>query len=377
MRFWIALGLTSIGFWSYAQQLTLLPQPDDVFECTPVAISRNNQVIIGSCRGRFTSFGIYWRDGQWYQLPDFPRAVSADGSRIAIGGGYWENGNWVRIYPQNLNRAVAPASMTPDGRVIIGRIQGNGGVLMFRWEEGVGLELHRQLDQPRWVRPDGQRIYAARYIGTGENLWSAVYADDLCSYETLVEYGAPFGDLVAVSDDERYLLLRESAGGWLWDRAENVAYFMEVPPGAMRTFPQAMAQDGTTYGSMNLALTRAHAFRWTKNEGTRDLNELYACVLPDGWFFLTVNAVSHDGRYVLGILQRQSDSARRTFVLDTAPALQGDVNRDGCVDDADLLTVLFNFGATGSGLNADVNCDGVVDDADLLIVLFNFGAGCG
>jgi len=53
----------------------------------------------------------------------------------------------------------------------------------------------------------------------------------------------------------------------------------------------------------------------------------------------------------------------------------GDVDGNGCVDDADLLAVLFNFGATG--LNpADLNCDGTVDDADLLTVLFNFGSGC-
>jgi hypothetical protein len=53
----------------------------------------------------------------------------------------------------------------------------------------------------------------------------------------------------------------------------------------------------------------------------------------------------------------------------------GNVDGDGCVDDADLLSVLFNFGATG--LNpADLNCDGTVDDADLLTVLFNFGSGC-
>jgi hypothetical protein len=53
----------------------------------------------------------------------------------------------------------------------------------------------------------------------------------------------------------------------------------------------------------------------------------------------------------------------------------GDVDGNGCVDDADLLQVLFNFGATG--LNpADLNCDGTVDDADLLTVLFNFGSGC-
>jgi hypothetical protein len=53
----------------------------------------------------------------------------------------------------------------------------------------------------------------------------------------------------------------------------------------------------------------------------------------------------------------------------------GDSNLDGCVDDADLLAVLFAFGQTGASLQ-DVNDDNVVDDADLLMVLFNFGEGC-
>jgi hypothetical protein len=52
----------------------------------------------------------------------------------------------------------------------------------------------------------------------------------------------------------------------------------------------------------------------------------------------------------------------------------GDLNQDGAIDDADLLTVLFAFGS--SDLRADVNRDGVVDDADLLVVLFNFGTEC-
>jgi len=52
----------------------------------------------------------------------------------------------------------------------------------------------------------------------------------------------------------------------------------------------------------------------------------------------------------------------------------GDVDGNGCVDDADLLRVLFAFG--GQGGAEDTNCDGVVDDADLLEVLFNFGTGC-
>jgi hypothetical protein len=53
----------------------------------------------------------------------------------------------------------------------------------------------------------------------------------------------------------------------------------------------------------------------------------------------------------------------------------GDANRDGRVDDADLLIVLFQFGQSGLGLQGDVNNDGTVDDADLLVVLFNFGCG--
>jgi glucose/arabinose dehydrogenase len=50
--------------------------------------------------------------------------------------------------------------------------------------------------------------------------------------------------------------------------------------------------------------------------------------------------------------------------------VNGDVNGDDVIDDADLLAILFAF----SDSAADLNNDGVVDDADLLIVLFNFGA---
>ncbi|MCS6923795.1 MAG: hypothetical protein NZM10_05395, partial [Fimbriimonadales bacterium] len=57
---------------------------------------------------------------------------------------------------------------------------------------------------------------------------------------------------------------------------------------------------------------------------------------------------------------------------------RGDVNGNGCIDDADLLAVLFAFGSQGTGLtqHEDINRDGIVDDADLLEVLFSFGQGC-
>ncbi len=53
--------------------------------------------------------------------------------------------------------------------------------------------------------------------------------------------------------------------------------------------------------------------------------------------------------------------------------INGDVNNDNLIDDADLLRVLFAFGQHCNDCPEDLNGDGMVDDADLLIVLFNFG----
>jgi hypothetical protein len=56
-------------------------------------------------------------------------------------------------------------------------------------------------------------------------------------------------------------------------------------------------------------------------------------------------------------------------------AWNGDVDGNGCVDDSDLLRVLFAFGNMGA-VPEDTNGDNRVDDADLLTVLFAFGRGC-
>jgi len=65
---------------------------------------------------------------------------------------------------------------------------------------------------------------------------------------------------------------------------------------------------------------------------------------------------------------------RRIVAVRYAP--NGDLDGNSCVDDADLLQVLFAFGQQGADLAADLNGDALVDDADLLQVLFAFGEGC-
>ncbi|NUL82781.1 MAG: hypothetical protein HUU60_08685 [Armatimonadetes bacterium] len=51
----------------------------------------------------------------------------------------------------------------------------------------------------------------------------------------------------------------------------------------------------------------------------------------------------------------------------------GDVDGDGCVDDADLNLVLERYGQPCTGCPEDLNDDSVVDDLDLAIVLETFG----
>jgi len=112
----------------------------------------------------------------------------------------------------------------------------------------------------------------------------------------------------------------------------------------------------------------------------QELNQLYASLLQNGSFLRYAEAISPDGRYIVGQGYNAATQRNEAYLLDTGPrcvAHNGDVDNNGCVDDADLLAVLFGFGQAGSNLGrVDVNCDGTVDDADLLNVLFNFGQGC-
>jgi hypothetical protein len=124
------------------------------------------------------------------------------------------------------------------------------------------------------------------------------------------------------------------------------------------------------------------AVRWQLGAATtqvEDLNQTYAALLTNGSVLRSANAFSPNGRFIVGWGRNAATGRDEAFLLDLqgCASENGDVDANGCVDDADLLAVLFNFGNTGSTLGReDTNCDGIVDDADLLTVLFNFGSGC-
>jgi probable HAF family extracellular repeat protein len=163
--------------------------------------------------------------------------------------------------------------------------------------------------------------------------------------------------------------------GWLSACAHGISGDSEVIVGSYVRGVSFVSQQGT-------------AWRYTDEDGMEDLNDTYAHLLRgvlDGnnALLYEARATSWDGRYIVGsAMQVGGGMFIYGFWLDTWR--EGDTNGDGCVDDADLLRVLFAFGTVGTAespwgiplRHEDINHDGIVDDADLLIVLFNFGQGC-
>jgi len=183
-----------------------------------------------------------------------------------------------------------------------------------------------------------------------------------------------------VVDDGDFLREVNGIMVWSWD-GQNPSS-IELVGLLNGASSHGISDDGTTIvGVVSLPRGQLRAFRWRRagsNWVSEDLNRVYSGLLRDGSVLQVAHAISPDGRYIAGWGYNASRRRQEAFLLELPCAPHsGDVNMDGCVDDADLLQVLFSFGQTGGNLGrVDVNCDNVVDDADLLTVLFSFGVGC-
>jgi uncharacterized membrane protein len=170
----------------------------------------------------------------------------------------------------------------------------------------------------------------------------------------------------------------DSTGAFYWTESEG-ARVLSTLGGAESWVFKGISVDGSVIvGASQNAAGEWRAVRWRRVQGQyriEDLNQTYAASLANGSVLRSAHGMSPDGRYIVGWGRNAATGRDEAFLLDTN-APNGDLNGDGCVDDGDLLQVLFAFGQTNPGHIADVNFDGIVDDADLLIVLFNFGSGC-
>lgn len=324
------------------------------------AISDDGQTIVGfssDAQGRLVAFR--WQGGTMQALGHLSSVawseaygVSADGSMIS-GFSWWGSNfgaaRWVGTTPQYLGTLAGTIAsrgwgISADGQVVVGAA--------FYPSSG--------LPEARAVRWNGTTIQQLGALAGYRRSWAFA-----CSQDGSVVVGYAIPD----NENDPTTSIR-----WVNGQPQDLGWLpMNSPDGSI-----AYGVSGD--GAIVVGNSDGRAYRWTPQNGMENLNVVYASLLTDGSTLYSANAISLDGRYIVGRGYNATTQRTEGFLLDTAPQCvshAGDVDSNGCVDDTDLLQVLFAFGNSGTNLGrVDVNCDGVVDDADLLIVLFNFGGGC-
>jgi len=144
---------------------------------------------------------------------------------------------------------------------------------------------------------------------------------------------------------------------------------LKIQGGEAQSFTSPTRTFGASEGATSRQLNGGGNSYYLNLRSYRPGDSIQVQVIAEVW-----QTAWYRGDYVLGSQRVGNYTLNQTIQIVCSPR-NGDVDRNGCVDDADLLRVLFAFGETGQN-PADSNCDGTVDDADLLEVLFNFGSGC-
>ena len=343
--------------WTAAGGMQDLGALDATTGSEALGVSSNGSVVVGNSGARIGNTVIgrafRWENGTMTDLGTFPAgesigsssayAVSADGS-IVVGtafgidqSGFWSFASWAFrwqdgvMYDLGVYSSAYPETrayaISAGGSVIVGVSYFTSGIgVVFRWENGSAQIFRGWVGGAHGISADGSVIVG--YRGGFEPPRAVRWKNNQLEFLT-----DSTGMALGVSADGSIVV------GWVESPDDN----------------------------------RLRAFRWTEGQGLEDLNTTYASLLSDGSVLVEARAISPDGRYIAGVGYNADTGRREAFLLDTSFPTRGDINRDGIVDDVDLLRVLLEFGGRGY-IAEDINWDGIVDDADLLTVLFNFGS---
>jgi uncharacterized membrane protein len=320
--------------WTVGSTRTELPVPEGTKNTVAYAISAAGDVVAGRA-GDFTpgNFG------------DFLGGILDRGSAVR-----WEG--IIQIVLPGIVGAdrTAAAAVSDDGSILAGASGTRDKLFAVVWE---GNNRPRVLPRAR-------------------NFEQSTVLD--CS-----PYGAAFVG-ISFNDRENYI-----ASYWKKDERQQFEFVQLTP--TVPSLARRISGDGSEIVGQIGTFDAGRAYLWRFRNGRVEEIDLNTLVLrPVGVTLETAFGISPNGRFIVGrarqVLVVIGPDGRRIirvrrigFLLDRGCPLNADVNRDGVVDDADLLQVLRVFGDRGY-TNEDTNWDGIVDDADLREVLLRFGDTC-
>jgi len=323
------------------------------------------------------------------------QGVSADGA-VVVGWSYSLAAEYYRAFRWTASGGMQDLGTLPgsvyslalgvsaDGSVVVGWAENAAQhPRAFRWTASGGMQglgtLGGDESEARGVSADGSVVVGGALDADWQ--WLAFRWTASGGMQDLGALRGGYSYAYGVSADGSVVVGQFASGWYRAFRWQNGVMQDLGTLGGRYSWAYGVSADGAVVvGEAHNALGQSRAFRWTASGGMENLNTTYASLLTNGSQLSVARAISPDGRYIVGWGTSPATGQYEAFLLDTGPRCtthNGDVDANGCVDDADLLAVLFAFGQTGSNLGrVDVNCDGAVDDADLLQVLFNFGSGC-
>lgn len=265
--------------------------------------------------------------------------LSANGEVALVCSWYPEDGimRWTETTGLQPLGVYGTAKIAANGSVIMGIAEQDSLYHLFRWTETEGLTLLHTFTEPA-------QVTAVSADGAVATVVSAEHAFRWSLNGGLQPLNLRVAN-VGVSLDGTTVY------GTLW--AENTPRaFRWTEAGGFQTLFDGYARGVSADGSVLVGVSpnKRETYYWSAAGGLLNLNEML-CV-GDTASYLDAVGVSQDGRYVIGrgyIRGWASDLFRIDMALppDRRGTPRGDVNGDGVVDDADLLTVLFHFGNRG------------------------------
>jgi probable HAF family extracellular repeat protein len=303
-------------------------------------VSTNGSVVVGSSSSAAGSEGFRWTSG---------------GGMVGLGdlpGGDFYSG---------------VTGVSSDGSVIVGVSESASGREAFRWTSTAGMVGLGELPGGNFfsaatgVSSDGSLIVGNTSSASGTEAFRWTNAGGMVGLGDLP--GGNFRSLATDVSADGSVIIGESSSAsgteaFRWTSGSGMVGLGRLP-GSTSTIANGISADG----SVIVGFSGPDGFRWTATDGMVSLRSLLgaAGVFPGvtGWVGLSPIDVSADGRTIVGFGGNQAGQVE-AFVatIGDSPVLIGDANGDGIVDNADLATIVSNFGTTSGATVTQGDLDG-------------------